>query len=124
LSAQGRISEWLHGVVGVDPGNLYPSVRFGLEGALLTALAEQRDESMAGVLGPPCENAGRATQGSSLHSGAGVQVNGLLECSGGPQEAAADAARLVRQGFKTLKIKVCIACLWLLRVSPAHFERR
>jgi len=107
----------------VDPGNLHPSVRFGLEGALLTVLAEQRGESMAGVLGPPCQNAGGASQGHGSCHGATVHVNGLLDCSGGPQQAAAEAARLVRQGFKALKVKVC-SLLGVLRASPAHAESK
>ena len=92
----------------MDPGNLHPSVRFGLEGALLTALAEQRGESLVGILGAPHENRMTAQQGHGSQRGTReVLVNGLLDCAGGPQEAAAEAVRLVRWGHKALKIKVC-----------------
>ena len=107
---QGRMSEWLRDVVGVDPRGLHPSVRFGLEGALLSALAEHRGGSLAAVLGPPCLDVGKHSQGHDFHGDAAVHVNGLLDCSDGPREVAADAARLVHTGFKALKIKVCRAC--------------
>ena len=100
------MSEWLRDAVGVDPSNLHPSVRFGLEGALLTAFAEQRGESLACGLGSSCGGSAMAQHGHGTPGGSLVQVNGLLDCSGGPQAAAAEAAELVRRGYRALKIKV------------------
>ena len=104
FAGQGRMSEWLHGVLGVDPSHLHPSVRFGLEGALLMALAEHRGESLSRVLGADIcagDCAGSGSRGRSV-----VHVNGLLDGIGSPKEVAAEAARLAGQGYKTLKMKV------------------
>lgn len=39
---QGRVTEWLQSSLGWVPGAMLPSVRCGLEGALLSALAAAR----------------------------------------------------------------------------------
>ena len=101
---QGRMSDWLQEALGVDPRHLHPSVRFGLEGALLTALAAQRGESLSFVLGNGGGHTERDGSGSCEH--AVVHVNALLDSSGSAREVAAEAARLAGQGFTALKIKV------------------
>lgn len=111
--------------MGVDQGNLFPSVRCCLEGALLSALANAKGVSMAEVLlGKPLEECRSQGSGVSVHTperGVGwlgsVEVNGLLECQGSPAECAAEAVRLVSAGFKKLKIKVMrVPCALRMKV--------
>jgi hypothetical protein len=112
---QGRMSEWLHGVLGVDSSHLHPSVRFGLEGALLMAIAEHRAELLSRVLGAGCCEGER--DGSDSDGRIGVSINGLLDGSGSRREVAAEAARLAGQGHKTLKMKVRSRSFLLSTVS-------
>lgn len=97
------MQEWLQGTLGVDPCALYPSVRCGLEAALLTTLAHSRGQSLAEVLGREC--AGQALPPVS-QPGAAIAVNGLLGGEGSPAEVAAQAVILAQRGFTTIKIKV------------------
>ncbi len=95
---QGRITEWLQYSLGWAAGSMLPSVRCGLEGALLSALADARCLPLHALLaGCPLPSAGGP---------AGTAVNALLHCQGSPEERAQEAKRWVSQGYKTLKIKV------------------
>ena len=95
---QGRITEWLQSSLGWASGSMLPSVRCGLEGALLSALADARRLPLHTLLaGCPVPSAG---------SPSGTAVNALLHCQGTPEERAGEAKHLVSQGYKTLKIKV------------------
>jgi isochorismate synthase/2-succinyl-5-enolpyruvyl-6-hydroxy-3-cyclohexene-1-carboxylate synthase/2-succinyl-6-hydroxy-2,4-cyclohexadiene-1-carboxylate synthase/O-succinylbenzoate synthase len=102
----GRFAAWLARGVGVPAEGLLPSVRCGLEAALLSALASPAGGSLAKVL-----NAAAGGSCSSLPSRpalgpGGAAVNALLDCRGGPAAAAAEAESLVAAGFTTLKLKV------------------
>ena len=44
------MSEWIQGQLGVDAGNLYPSVRSGLEGAVLMAIASAQGRPLSDLL--------------------------------------------------------------------------
>ena len=95
---QGRITEWLQASLGWAAGSTLPSVRCGLEGALLSALADARRLPLHALLaGCPLRSDGSPT---------GTAVNALLHCQGSPVERAEEAKHLVCQGYKTLKIKV------------------
>lgn len=97
----GRLSAWLEAGLGVLPASLLPSVRGGLEAALLSAVTQHQGLSMAQLL------CGAALQGGAAPLSPAVAVNGLLDCQGTPAEAAAEAAALLRrQPFAALKIKV------------------
>ena len=92
------MTEWLQSSLGWAAGSMLPSVRCGLEGALLSALADARRLPLHALLaGCPLPTAGCPT---------GTAVNALLHCQGTPEERVQEAERLVRQGHKTLKIKV------------------
>ena len=114
---QGRISGWLQHTLGMHPSGIHPSVRCGLEGALLTALSAARGQSLASLLSaaapdmpsrrPDSHSGLKAdTPGGSGVVFSGVEVNGLLACAGPPQECAAEAAAMAARGFRTLKMKV------------------
>ena len=44
------MSEWIQSQLGVDAGNLYPSVRSGLEGAVLMAIASAQGRPLSDLL--------------------------------------------------------------------------
>jgi o-succinylbenzoate synthase len=67
-----------------------PSVRFGLEMAILNLLADHRNLSLGRLLSQSCQQA--------------VQINGLLFGEG--DEALEDAKRLVGDGYRMVKMKV------------------
>jgi isochorismate synthase/2-succinyl-5-enolpyruvyl-6-hydroxy-3-cyclohexene-1-carboxylate synthase/2-succinyl-6-hydroxy-2,4-cyclohexadiene-1-carboxylate synthase/O-succinylbenzoate synthase len=97
----GRLGSWLRRGLGVEPARLLPSVRCGLEAALLSALAQHRGASLAHLLAgcPPADAAAQLPQAAA--------VNGLLDCQGSPEEAAAEAAALLaHHPLSALKIKV------------------
>lgn len=110
------MQEWLRDSLGVDPAALHPSVRCGLEAALLTALAHSRGQSLAQALGNDSSPASAAQSspsvsqpsagGGTRDGGAAVAVNGLLGGEGGPEVVAAQAVQLAQRGFTTIKIKV------------------
>lgn len=100
---QGRISAWIKDTLGLDPANLYPSVRCGLEGAVLTAMADAHGMPLAGAL----RSVHRFDHQPVKATRTAVLVNGLLDCNGSVEEAVTEARRLVAQGYAALKIKVC-----------------
>lgn len=119
------MEEWFTISLGVDPSNLYPSVRCGVEAALLTAMAHSRGKSLATLLSPPAAaitsavssrtasgavsiSNGSQTSAPCFDSGAVVSVNGLVGGTGTAAEAAEQALLLVQQGFGTIKIKVSL----------------
>lgn len=136
MHVQGQLADWLQHSLGTGPGTLHPSVRCGLEAALLTALAAAAAGcNLAHLLAPghplrslpmPSAPAGPGSlsaqqlgqQGRSLQLAVAgwqmeeeqpstvVAINALLECCGSPAEAAAEAAALARQGFAAIKMKV------------------
>lgn len=126
VHVQGRISGWLQDTVGFHPSALHPSVRCGLEGALLTALAAARGQTLAGLLTGGAAPVDQSSLGRERHldfergapAEAAVAVNGLLDCAGAPEDCAAEAAALAERGFSAVKMKVkmsslttpCISC--------------
>ncbi len=135
------MGEWLHDVAGVDTATLLPSVRCGVEAALLSALGAAAGMFLAEVLGAKHETEfpasdGPAALGGSPVSGGGreradggslatevhgtqlvgrlgagvggsVGVSGLVDSCESAAATAAAAVALVRQGYTTLKLKVC-----------------
>eukprot|EP00873_Tetraselmis_striata_P011091 jgi/Tetstr1/431355/TSEL_021046.t1 len=98
---RGALTGLLSAALGpANAGALYPSVRFGLEAALLGALAAARGTSLAHLL---AATAGAAVR---LPGGADVAVNGLLGGAETPASAAHKAARLAELGYRSIKVKV------------------
>ncbi|PHT48075.1 Protein PHYLLO, chloroplastic [Capsicum baccatum] len=95
---KGSFSHWLWQSLGIQPTSMFPSVRFGLEMAVLNAIAAREGSSLLNVL---CGQTEEAT-GSSLD----VKVCALLESNGGPNEMALVATTLVKEGFTVIKLKV------------------
>ncbi|DBA90081.1 TPA: hypothetical protein ACH3X1_003400 [Trebouxia sp. C0004] len=102
---QGRISSWIKHKVGLDPANLYPSVRCGLEGALLTTLAQAHNIPLAKLL----HGQDAPLPSTSAHLAQppdAVLVNGLLDWCDTIEACTQEALDMVAQGYSALKIKV------------------
>ncbi|CAN4125211.1 unnamed protein product [Withania somnifera] len=95
---KGSFSRWLWRSLGIQPNSIFPSVRFGLEMAVLNAIAAREGSSLLNVLWGQTEE----STGSSLD----VKVCALLESNGGPDEMALVAMTLVKEGFTAIKLKV------------------
>lgn len=83
--------------------SIFPSVRCGLEMALLNAMAVRNDSSLLGILHYQKEENGSAQP----HS---VQICALLDSEGTPLEVAYVARKLVEEGFSAIKLKVSQRC--------------
>ncbi|XP_060185317.1 protein PHYLLO, chloroplastic isoform X1 [Lycium barbarum] len=95
---KGSFSRWLWHSLGIQPNSIFPSVRFGLEMAVLNAIAAREGSSLLNVLRGQTEE----STGSPLD----VKVCALLESNGGPNEMALVATTLVKEGFTAIKLKV------------------
>lgn len=121
----GCFSKWLSKSVGIMPETLFPSVRCGLEMAVLGALAAANNCNIAELLNGhydskhsmasgSLETACNVENESSQIESSKIRICGLLDSCGSPKEMALSARELVRQGFCTLKVKVA------RRVSPGE----
>lgn len=99
--------------MGVDPASLYPSVRCGLEGALLTALAQAQGLPLSHVLLPSTVDQMQPHILGSPQHDKPVLVNALLDCHNSIEGCVAEACQLVLQGYSALKLKA----------SSHHFAR-
>jgi len=81
-------------------------VRCGLEGALLTALAQAHNIPLAKLL---CrqETPLPATSADVAQPPEAVLVNGLLDWCSTLEACTEEALEMVAQGYSALKIKVC-----------------
>ncbi|KAJ7550965.1 hypothetical protein O6H91_07G126900 [Diphasiastrum complanatum] len=121
----GSISTWLWQVVGVQPKYILPSVRCGLEMAILGALASTYKCKLVDLLlgrtmtsesfskGETDKPKNEENQASSMqHPAVTSRICALIDSEGSPDDIAEVASKLVKQGFCTLKLKVA------RRVSP------
>ena len=92
--------------MGLDPDNLYPSVRCGLEGALLTALAQAHSMPLASLLQGQQAAPHHASAADLAQPDEAVLVNGLLDCGSDVEACTQEALHMVAQGYTALKIKV------------------
>ncbi|EPS67916.1 hypothetical protein M569_06857, partial [Genlisea aurea] len=89
------VSSWIWNSLGIPPGSLFPSLRCGLEMAIITAVANRSGTSLLDILHPslPAESPS-------------VRVCALIDSYRSPKETALIASNLVQEGFTTIKIKV------------------
>ncbi|KAG6548096.1 hypothetical protein Mapa_010376 [Marchantia paleacea] len=98
----GSFGEWLAAVAGIQEKTILPSVRMGLEMALLGALGSTRSCSLLQLLcGVP-----HSTLAGPVDINPNVRICGLLDSEGSAEDVADAAADLVKEGFCTLKLKV------------------
>ncbi|KAI4302200.1 hypothetical protein MLD38_037978 [Melastoma candidum] len=96
---RGSFSSWIWHELGIPPRSVFPTVRFGLEMAVLNALANRQSSNLASLLYP---RNGKAAMPLSN----GVKICALLDPNGSPQQVAHAAVSLVRKGFAAIKLKV------------------
>lgn len=104
---RGSFSNWIWTSLGIPPCSIFPSVKCGLEMAVLNLLASQRKCSMFEVLAGanPVVQDGNAVE-YNQNGSASIQICALLGTNGSPMEVALDVAKLFAEGFTTFKLKV------------------
>ncbi|KAK2976386.1 hypothetical protein RJ640_008096 [Escallonia rubra] len=96
---KGSFSYWIWNSLGLVPASILPSVRCGLEMAILNALAAAHDSSLLDLLHARTSN----EEGVSERN---VKICALLDSKGTPAEVAYIASGLVDEGFTAIKLKV------------------
>ncbi|KAK9114479.1 hypothetical protein Syun_021276 [Stephania yunnanensis] len=105
----GAFSSWFWSCLGIPPRSIFPSVRCGIEMAILNAVAARQGSSLSNLLvHHPCsthisqflEAEERCRSSSSIH------ICALLDSDGSPKEVADLAVKLVKEGFTAIKLKV------------------
>ncbi|XVE74433.1 hypothetical protein DITRI_Ditri12bG0017000 [Diplodiscus trichospermus] len=93
-------SSWIWKNLGIQVCSLFPSVRCGLEMAILNAIAVSQGLSLLNILHPLKEKEENSERLSS------VGICALIDSSGTPEEVAHIAFDFVEEGFTAIKIKV------------------
>ncbi|XP_056164428.1 protein PHYLLO, chloroplastic isoform X3 [Syzygium oleosum] len=97
---KGSFSSWIKSELGIMPCSIFPSVRCGLEMAILNAIAGKQDSNLSSVLS--CHTNRDVVSEKSQ----GVKICALLDPHGTPEEVAQVASMLVQEGFTAIKLKV------------------
>lgn len=84
-----------------QPSSVFPSVRCGLEMAILNAIAARQGSSLLNILRPNTIEQEKSERSSK------VKICALLDSKGTPSEVADAATTLVEEGFTAIKLKVC-----------------
>ncbi|CAL5419038.1 unnamed protein product [Camellia sinensis] len=87
---KGSFSSWIWNSLGILPGSIFPSVRCGLEMAILNAIAAREGSSLLNIL-----HRETATQEELSERSSTVQICALLDSNGTPKDVADIAAALV-----------------------------
>ncbi|XP_073287012.1 protein PHYLLO, chloroplastic isoform X2 [Primulina huaijiensis] len=90
-------SSWIWNNLGIPPSSIYPSVRCGLEMALLSAISSRQGCTLLDILHPGRE---------SSNGPSAVEICALIDSFGTPMETAFVASKLIEEGFNAIKIKV------------------
>uniref|UniRef100_A0A7N0VBE5 Mandelate racemase/muconate lactonizing enzyme C-terminal domain-containing protein n=2 Tax=Kalanchoe fedtschenkoi TaxID=63787 RepID=A0A7N0VBE5_KALFE len=98
---KGSFSTWIWNNLGLPPHSIFPSVRCGLEMAILNALAARRGSSLFKLLYPHSETSEGPSEASPS-----IRVCGLIDSNGTPAQMAHVAGLLVEDGFSAIKLKV------------------
>ncbi|KAE9597953.1 putative 2-succinyl-5-enolpyruvyl-6-hydroxy-3-cyclohexene-1-carboxylic-acid synthase [Lupinus albus] len=97
---KGSFSYWIWNELGILPSSIFPSVRCGLEMAILNAIADAKGSNMLNILHPPIN------ENDKCQSSLEAQICGLIDSNASPTEVANIAATLVEEGFSAIKLKV------------------
>ncbi|KAI7758074.1 hypothetical protein M8C21_033587 [Ambrosia artemisiifolia] len=100
LDVKEQLQFLTHVIEGAPPDSLLPSVRCGLEMAILNAIAAAEGSTMLNLLHPNAPKEECSTK--SLN----VKICALIDSDGTPEEVAYLAATLVDEGFTAIKLKV------------------
>ncbi|XP_050226145.1 protein PHYLLO, chloroplastic isoform X2 [Mercurialis annua] len=96
---KGSLSTWIWKNFGIPENSIFPSVRLGLEMAIINAVAEMHGSSLLHIIQPWREN-------EEAYEKSTVKICGLIDSNGTPTEVARIASSLVEEGFSALKLKV------------------
>lgn len=105
----GSFSSWIWEQFGIPPTSISPSVRCGLEMAILNAIAAREGCSFSDLLlshesaTPKPKLLETETTVNRLSR---IHICALLDSNGTPEEVAHIAGKLVEDGFTTIKLKV------------------
>ncbi|KAF0928968.1 hypothetical protein E2562_011059 [Oryza meyeriana var. granulata] len=97
---RGSFSNWIWTSLGIPPSSVFPSVKCGLEMAILNLLASQRTDRLYDTF--TGSNEVECYQSSE----ASIEICALVDSSGTPMEVALAVVKLVAEGFTTVKLKV------------------
>lgn len=94
-------SLWIWRVIGVPPCSIFPSVRCGLEMAILNAIASRKKCSLLEVLWPQSDKGNL-----NIDRPSSVNICALVDSEGTPVEVADVVLAIVEEGFSAVKLKV------------------
>ncbi|CAI8583567.1 unnamed protein product [Vicia faba] len=97
---KGSFSYWIWNELGILPSSIFPSVRCGLEMAILNAIADSKGSNLLDILNPST-NVNRKCEKPSE-----VPICALLDSNKSAAEVANIASALVKEGFSAIKLKV------------------
>ncbi|XP_071735709.1 protein PHYLLO, chloroplastic isoform X2 [Rutidosis leptorrhynchoides] len=97
---KGSFSSWIWINLGIPPDSLHPSVRCGLEMAILNASAAAVGSTMLNMLNLS------VPKEESAQTSLKVRICALIDCDGTPAQVAYLASTLVEEGFTAIKLKV------------------
>lgn len=104
---RGSFSHWIWRSLGIPPSSLFPSVRCGMEMAILNALAAKARSSLLELI-TGCRSSSHDSQSMTnlLKCSARIEISALVDCNGTPKQVAHVVSQLVHEGFTTIKLKV------------------
>ncbi|WOK95438.1 protein PHYLLO, chloroplastic isoform X2 [Canna indica] len=104
---KGSFSQWIWRTLGIPPSSLFPSVRCGMEMAIVNALAARQRSSFLDVISGR-RNSSRETcmVSDGVDDLKHIEICALVDHSGSPKEVAGVVFQLVKEGFTTIKLKV------------------
>uniref|UniRef100_A0A0E0CMI0 Mandelate racemase/muconate lactonizing enzyme C-terminal domain-containing protein n=1 Tax=Oryza meridionalis TaxID=40149 RepID=A0A0E0CMI0_9ORYZ len=97
---RGSFSNWIWTSLGIPTSSVFPSVKCGLEMAILNLLASQRTDRSYGI----CTGSNVVEYNQS--STASIQICALVDSCGTPMDVTLAVVKLVAEGFTTIKLKV------------------
>ncbi|XP_006647426.2 protein PHYLLO, chloroplastic [Oryza brachyantha] len=97
---RGSFSNWIWTNIGIPPSSIFPSVKCGLEMAILNLLAAQRMDRLYDIF--TGSNVVECNQSST----ASIQICALVDSNRTPMEVALAVVKLIAEGFTTVKLKV------------------
>nr|XP_051209292.1 protein PHYLLO, chloroplastic isoform X2 [Lolium perenne] len=104
---RGSLSNWIWTSIGIPPSSVFPSVKCGLEMAILNLLASQQKISLSEILTGSNPLLGdQSLVEYNQNRSTRIQICALLDSYGTPMEVALAVAKLVEEGFTTVKLKV------------------
>lgn len=96
---KGSFTSWIWSNLGIMECSIFPSVRCGLEMAILNAIAVSQGSSFISMLQPQMIN-------EEIYEKSSVKICALVDSNGTPNEVAYIASSLVEEGFTAIKLKV------------------